>query len=268
MNDPKRLLDSGADELEQELLASALADRGSDRALQSTLLAIGAGAGAALGAATAAHAASTTGPTAFVSVLKWLTIGATAGLMVSGGADWANQRGARSPEPQAVALAAPPQAAPPQPAHAAPEPASEIAAGEPDTPPPAPAARSAPAPTDGIVRALAPEAPSVAALPETETSSELLMREVQMLDRAKRSLARGDAAGALAALGEHARAFPRAALRPEADLLRMRALLASGDRAAALGIARRLVAQAPQSAHARAAITLLPEAAGVDATNP
>jgi TolA-binding protein len=89
--------------------------------------------------------------------------------------------------------------------------------------------------------------------------SEALLREVRALDAAKASLERGDTAGALDSLDRHAKGFPSAALGPEADVLRVRSLLAAGDRAGAARIARGVIARDPRGPHARVVRGLLPE---------
>ncbi len=258
MSDPKRLLESEADDFERELLSSALNDRGSDRALQRTLVSIG--AGAALGVATTAAANAASSALGAATVIKWLGIGALAGLVTAGGLDLAfhgSQAPAGSSTPD-------PRAAPAQMIAAA-EPRPEALHEAPTETPEAPgerATRRSPAPVASAAPEVGPSppaGPSVGALPAPVASAELLLREVRALDRAKSALSRGDAAGALAALDEHARSFPRAALAPEADVLRVRALVASGNRGAALTIARRLIARQPSSAHARAVSSLLPE---------
>jgi len=56
-----------------------------------------------------------------------------------------------------------------------------------------------------------------------------LAAEVALLDRA-RAVARSAPGSALAALDEHARTFPNGALRDEAAVVRLEALLAAGRR--------------------------------------
>jgi hypothetical protein len=86
-----------------------------------------------------------------------------------------------------------------------------------------------------------PEAskPSTAAFPET--SSGALGRESELLARALSTLRRNrDATGALSLLDEHARSFPNGALKVEADLARLDALLALGRNDEALSLLVRL----------------------------
>ena len=118
---------------------------------------------------------------------------------------------APGPAPQAVMVTPPSEPAPATPAAtAAPLPAVAPAAGARRRPPGALVASVAPTPV---------------AAP----------REAAALATAIRKLRReGDARGALAALDAHAAAFPGGELRAEADLVRVEALLATGERAAAL----------------------------------
>lgn len=78
-----------------------------------------------------------------------------------------------------------------------------------------------------------------------------LTREVRAIDVARAALDRGDAGGALAALDQHDRDFPAGPLRTEADVLRVDALVARGNRAAAKALAQQLLARDPASAHAK-----------------
>jgi hypothetical protein len=256
MSDPKRLLETG-DEFERELLGSALPDRGSDRALQRTLVSIGAGTAITVAAA----------PTFGASVvLKWLGIGAVAGLVTAGSVDFVTHRSGSESTVRAVA-ATPAAARPVATAPGNPPPGLPAEPAFEPTPPSAARAPAPPMPHDGTeVPALV--APSVGALPPQMPSAERLLLEVRALDRAKAALSRGDSGAALAALDDHARSFPRAALAPEAGVLRVRALLAGGNRGAALAIARRVVSAQPDSAHARAMKSLFPELERSGASNP
>jgi hypothetical protein len=81
--------------------------------------------------------------------------------------------------------------------------------------------------------------PSLAAFPEP--SSGALGRESELLARALAKLRREkDASGALTLLEQHTREFPNGALRLEADVARLDALLALGRDTEALGLLERL----------------------------
>jgi hypothetical protein len=68
--------------------------------------------------------------------------------------------------------------------------------------------------------------------PSTRTSIESpdqdLARERQLVDQARSALARGDADGALAAVGEHVKAFPRGELTEMREALAVQALVGAG----------------------------------------
>jgi hypothetical protein len=92
-----------------------------------------------------------------------------------------------------------------------------------------------------VEEAPSPEAPkrSVAAYPETSTGS--LGRESELLARALAKLRRDrDASAALMLLDEHARSFPSGALKLEADVARVDALLSLGRNTEALVLLERL----------------------------
>lgn len=74
-------------------------------------------------------------------------------------------------------------------------------------------------------------------------------REVALLDEARVALLRGDARGALDTLAELER-LPARSLRPEATVLRVRALLASNDSAGARRVAASFVSASPSSPQA------------------
>jgi TolA-binding protein len=77
-----------------------------------------------------------------------------------------------------------------------------------------------------------------------------LTAETATLDAARASLRAGQAGDALATLDSFAVRFPSGALAPEAGALRVEALLASGDRAAAEAVGRALVATYPRTSAA------------------
>jgi outer membrane protein assembly factor BamD (BamD/ComL family) len=74
--------------------------------------------------------------------------------------------------------------------------------------------------------------------------------EVESLDRVRKALAASDPPAALRELGAFSARFPSAALAPEATVLRVQALLESGNRHAAERLARRFIAASPGSPHA------------------
>jgi hypothetical protein len=81
--------------------------------------------------------------------------------------------------------------------------------------------------------------------------------EVATLDQARTVLGHGDPARALSILDEYARRFPRGALAPEAAVLRIEALVAAGDRAAATRAAQSFLRANPSSPYAQRIESLL-----------
>ena len=77
-----------------------------------------------------------------------------------------------------------------------------------------------------------------------------LAEEVALLDRARRAIRAGDAAGALALLDGYRTSFPRGLLAPEASVLRIDALMATGQRARAQAESRSFLQKFPGSPHA------------------
>lgn len=162
--------------------------------------------------------------------VKWFGAAALA-LAVAGGVAW---------------LARPPSPTPPAPAtaehpDAPPEPASPAAAG-PEASVPESADRSEPQPATPARRpatrpavALAPAAPAARAAAAEEEQEDPLAAESRLLRRALDELrSQKDPLAALATLDEHARRFERGALRGEAALARVEALVAAARRQEAL----------------------------------
>ncbi|HSY24433.1 MAG TPA: outer membrane protein assembly factor BamD [Polyangiaceae bacterium] len=73
--------------------------------------------------------------------------------------------------------------------------------------------------------------------------------QVRLVDRARALVAAGDASGALGTIDAYERRFPHGILAEEAALVRIQAMQARGDRAEAGSLARRFLAQYPESVH-------------------
>jgi outer membrane protein assembly factor BamD (BamD/ComL family) len=84
-----------------------------------------------------------------------------------------------------------------------------------------------------------------------------MQSELALLDGARSAVRAGQSARALTVLDDFAARFPRAALAPEAALLRVEALARAGDRAGAERAARTLLAADPTSPYAERVRTLL-----------
>jgi TolA-binding protein len=263
-----------ADEFERDLIRSAHQDRPSQHALERMLLGLGV---PQLPAAisSAAPGAATSGKIAGTVLAKWLATGFAIGLAAIGGAEAveraleqrgshaaeasksgvalsasaasASYRGSSAPREGAISLAqtAPSAVVPSAPHRVALSPVQE-AAGAAASRAPSPIASEA-SPSSVSLPALGSFALEAAPVPPTS-----LAQEMRVLDAARRVLASGDPQSALATLIEYEREFPNGALRPEASVLKVRALLAAGDRAGAEALARRIIERAPQSEHADA----------------
>ncbi len=76
-----------------------------------------------------------------------------------------------------------------------------------------------------------------------------LAEQVRLVDRARGLVAAGDAAGALAAVDAYEHRFGHGILAEEAALVRIQATQARGEHAEAAALARRFLAQYPESVH-------------------
>jgi TolA-binding protein len=236
-DEPQRLLGETEDGMERALLEAGREGGASPRAKERTLAALG------LSAATAGGA---------VAARPWWSAGwvKLAGLAALGGAllvgAWALRRSQPSAPPadeRAVAPTLAPTSEHTEPAHAVAPPAPEPIALPATPAEPPPRVRMAP-----VARA------PIASVP---TAAPSLAEEIATIDRARRALYDHDAHGALRALDEHDRRFPSGALAPEAQVLRVEALLAAGDRPGAEAVANRLLAASPSGPQAERVRMLL-----------
>lgn len=101
---------------------------------------------------------------------------------------------------------------------------------------------NAPAPTNAAFEPVPPATP-------TALADASLAAEIRLLDQARAALAAGQLDRASRLLDAHAADRPSSVLAQEAALLRVRLLLARGQRSAATELARRIIAQHPESAH-------------------
>ncbi|MBN2196457.1 MAG: hypothetical protein JW751_26840 [Polyangiaceae bacterium] len=127
-----------------------------------------------------------------------------------------------------------------------------------EPPPPMTAGVAEPPPTAAFA-SLEPAAGSdtSAAPRRAAAATQRLEREVAMIDAARRALAQGRAAEALTLLDRHRAEFSSGALHPESIILRVQALLAQGQRAAAEREAQPILTAAPGSRAADALRALL-----------
>lgn len=279
MTAPQRLIEAD-DQFERELIRSAHDDRPSQRALERMLL----GLGVDLPQLPSAAAGSATSGKLGGSVLaKWLFSGLAIGLSAIGGAEVVgralDQRGGQAAEtakPVVAALPSPAASVPGIASSSPPEgelstaqnspsafvPGARLrlaagpllgAAGAPNPLASSPSA-SPPSASPPIASAASSGRPGVGSfVPEAEPAlPATLAAEMRLLEAARRALASGAPRSALAALASYERAFQNGALGPEASLLKVRALLAAGDRAGAEALGRQVIAREPHSEHAGA----------------
>jgi TolA-binding protein len=250
MSDPRRLLGGEANEFEKELLRSWEAEQPSDAARAGLLAAVGIGAGAAAAAAAKVGAAAggSIAPKAAATVsalvvAKWAAV--VVGIAAVGATVGYVRHASRVRQAIAVPSSMPAAAAAPSPmatAAAPVDPPSDAPIGATvDTPSGAPHART----TDPHAK------PSVHARPSA------LGEQVTALDSARRALAAGNAASTLQQLDDYETRFPNGALVEEAEVLRVEALLAEGDRASASHVGERFLSAHPNSPHASRVRALL-----------
>ncbi|WP_437896856.1 hypothetical protein [Sorangium sp. So ce124] len=203
-------------------------------------------AGAGAGGAAATGGAATAGASAALKVaggsgiLSALGIGALAGVLTLGVAEWTHVD-APMPARRAQEAASAPGALVAPRAHGAVE--AELHERFPEE-------RADEAPPLAAPAATAPAAAAASGPRARERNAPTLAAELALLDTARRALRRGDPAVALALLARHAREFPSAQLSDEAAAIRVEALARKGDRAGAHAAARRFLEAHPGSPHA------------------
>jgi hypothetical protein len=257
VSDPVRLLAGGATDFELGVLRAWETKQPSDRA-RGRVLAL-AGFGVAAGLMTAASAASGTAAApnvaaaatagakaSFVSaaVIKWLAIGAVGMTVAAGAVGYAvrstsstPQTSPSSPVSLPVAVAAAPT----------------TAATSPTVPEPAALPRTV-ARTDLGATAMPPRTNGTA-VRAREAST--LDEEVASLERARRAVAAGDGASAIAAVEAYDTKYPGGSLAQESTEIRIDALLRQGDRATAEHLASRFISAHPSSPYVRRIRALL-----------
>lgn len=239
-----RLRGQEGTDVERLLLGSAEGDAPLPTARIKTLAALGL-AGSAAGVAGTAHAASAVAvggaggkavsSATGMALAKWVLIGATAGIATTGGLVVATTPGlfgerANAPASAALVRSAParsipaPVKGPAEQRAAQPAPASDSDVGS----------HSALEPSVPRARSFANDEPASAPAPAPQgtafpvASADTVAEEVAALDRVRGALASEDARGALARLDAYANRYPTGTLAPEAEVLRVRALVQLG----------------------------------------
>jgi hypothetical protein len=240
MNDPRRLLDEGANDFEATLLRAGRRDAPSVRNRRRVL--VGLGLGSVLSTSVVASGA---GGSKFLSsstlgALRWVGGGTLGALAV-----WTSVQ-ALAPAPAKVREGLP------RPALVAAQPNPQVEA---PAPTPLPVSESGvEAPASKPAPARVSSAPSV-----QERARDSLSAELAALDRARSALASRDSQQALRLLDEYAQRFPKRRLNTEAAVLRIEALAARGDRASAARLGKEFLARQPNGPYARRVSSLIAE---------
>ena len=254
MTEPERLLERSTDSFLGEALRAAAADRGSAEAFARALSAAGSAAVLPLSAAPIAKTSS------LVLALKGVSVGLAVGVgCVTASVLIQDKWGAARVPVTAAAVSTKSKSAPSKdPASLAPALAASnghadavASAAVPVALPDTPASASAAPPSSprdvtagtSVDANAAPEAPSGTTAFSTQETK--LAREVQLLDEARREVARGNMALALAALDRRDLEFEAPVLEPEATVIRVEALLGRGDKARAVAIGRQFLLKTP-----------------------
>ena len=267
MTDPTRFTEREPESPEAMLLGSMRSDAPPNGSKKALLGALGVGAMAGLtGAAAASNAAS--GFTGLVTT-KWLGVLGICGVAVGVGyAAWqaasSEPSGAMPaiagvPDRSSAALSSPAQPMEQPPVVGLPS-ATELSR---HSPPNEARAANDSRPGASSAVAIAKLAPSAGRRPAPRSSAAPgLSDEVAALERARRALSEADNATALKALSEYDRQFSQGTLGPEAEVLRIEAVLRNGNKAAGKALGQRFLARFPNSPLAARVRSLLAEAAG------
>jgi hypothetical protein len=263
MKAPRDLLDLEAPELTERLLRSFREDVPPRHGKRATLAALGIGA-ATTSVAGSASALMGVAKVGMLGVAKAFLGGALAGAIVVGTSSYITHK-SREARPVAVSAvptvpaAKAPPAARPVPAPKEPEIEVPVVAEAPPSAVPAPAparprdeaaVRTVERPSFAPLPAALPPAPDVApssAPPIAKPST--LSVEIALLDEARLALSEGAHQRALMLLDRHDREFGHGALGPEAVVLRIDAMLRTGDVAGARGIADQFERAHPNDSH-------------------
>jgi len=264
-----RLSDGEGTDVERLLLGSAKDDAPVPGVRLRTLAALGLSATAASTVAGAAHAASATAvggtgakmvsTASGLALVKWVAIGAVAGVVATGGLAAVTSTGVfGDPATVQTGAAVPTHRVPSVNRRDREQANEESPAVEPEvaTPAAVPAARGAVEVFGQRGRPASADQPAsdFAATPQGTAfpvgSGDTVAGEVAALDQARSALSAGNPGGALARLDAYERSFPRGALSPEATVLRVRALVQLGRPREAHAVVDAFVRAHPGSAQA------------------
>jgi hypothetical protein len=218
MKDPKRLLDGDGTAFERALLGAMATERPSSDLHRKMRLGIG-----LLGVGAVAKAASASwNQIAMAGVV-------VVGLVTGGAVVVKRERERPMPVAQAIGL--------PAPALVEVAPKAEPLEPVPEVAPPAPDAEPGLVQRDAVVRRSA------------KLGASDIRDEIRLLDHARSAVRSGASAKALRALAKYDQRYPRGQFRQEAQVLRMEALKQTGESERAALLAKRFLAEHPESPH-------------------
>lgn len=216
MRDPKRFLDGDGTAFERALLGAVAAERPTRNLHRKMRLGIGlVGAGAVA-------------KTASANWNQLALAGAVVVGLVTGGAVVAKHQARQAAEVPAVQNVAPDPVAPKA------EPVEPVPVTVPELPAEAPKA--------------APAEPAQREIKSAQPVSDI-REEIRLLDQARGAVKSGKSAQALRMLAKYDQKFPRGQFRQEVKVLRMEALAQTGESERAAELAKKFLAEHPNSPH-------------------
>lgn len=255
MKGSRRMLDDGAHSEVHDLLLAGMEDPPPEGGPARVLEALGiASAVGVAGAAAAASGGKSVLGVSTSTLVKLLGAGIVTGGAVMGTIA-ASQPGPEAPPSNAsqVAVTAPPTQRPTLAVAEPPQAKNEQPRADVTSPPGLTSTRPSVASSPPFVpssREPVQPSPAQAASTNTEPAPDLLRAEVALLDDVRKKMASGDSVAALSLLDRFRRDFPSGRLTPEAEILRIEALMAANRRREALALAHRRLESQPQGRNA------------------
>jgi hypothetical protein len=241
VTDPQRLIQE-ASEFERQLLLAARRDALPNERRSAILGVLGVVVPWPFAVNDPSPAAATLGKGLFAK----LSAGVLAAMGVAAGVHFYQP----SSGTQVTAPAAVPVAQSEAPARPAVEPKQELGSTKPESLPLA-------TPERDETKAEAPTGRASGEQRSNARQTDSIARELEQVEAARAALRAGSPSRSLHLLNEYAQRFPRGSLRTEATVLRIEALSASGDTAAASRLGNKFLAQSPNGPYARRIRSLL-----------
>jgi hypothetical protein len=249
MTDPHRLIDEGADEFERELLRAGRRDQMSTRSRAAILASLGVAAPLPFAVNDPLQTAAASSSAAGKALLAKIAAGTLGALGLATGVYLAQSPTAPVIAPTGIepaaglTIPAAPSAelAPAVALPSAPDTSARDTGADQDT-----KLEARVAPKQGTDRAVRP--------------ADSITKELSQIEAARGALRAGDPARSLRLLSEYSQQHPKGSLRTEATVLRIEALSAAGDHAAASRLGKQFLAQSPNGPYARRIRSLLAQA--------